>query len=110
MPVSIPLFNLPVYREEVTLDNVSYILDFIWNERTEQWALNLLQSDETPIAEGIKLVLEYELFDVFKTLPNMPPGELFCVDNTGEETKITRNNLGDTVELVYVPEAEIDTI
>lgn len=111
MAVVIPVFTaLPIYRQEVTLDNTSYILDIIWNERSAQWALNILESDETPVVEGIKLVLKYQLLDVYKNLPNVPPGNLFCVDNTGEEIKVTRTNLGDTVQLVYIPESELDTI
>lgn len=107
MPLSIPLFDLANYRQEVTLDDVSYILDFKWNGRAEQWSLSILQSDETPILEGLKLVLNYELLDQFSPRENVPPGDLFCIDTTGKETAITRDNLGDTVELIYIPEAEL---
>lgn len=103
----IPFFNVNSYfREEVILDDVSYLLDFGWNERYQQWDLSILLPDETVILSGIKLVLNYQLFDTFEYLA-LPPGELYCVDTTEKETEVTRDNLGDTVQLVYIPEAEL---
>jgi len=106
MSVVIPFFNqLSNFREEIILDNISFLFDFNWNERAEQWSMAILQPDETPIMYGIKLVLGYSLFDQFEYL-GLPPGELFCVDTTDSEIEVNRNNIGDTVELVYIPEAE----
>lgn len=103
----IPFFTqFANFREEVILDNISFLFDFTFNERSGQWNLSILQTDETPIMFGIKLVLAYSLFDQFVHLA-LPPGELFCIDTTEQEIEVNRTNLGDTIELVYIPEAEV---
>jgi len=103
----IPIFNeLANFREEIILDDISFLFDFTFNERSGQWNMSILQPDETPIMYGIKLVLNYELFDQFQHL-SLPPGNLFCIDTTEGESEVNRTNFGTTVELVYIPEAEV---
>jgi len=69
--------------------------------------MSVLNPDETPIMYGIKLVLNYSLFDQFSYL-SLPPGELYCIDTTEKEIEVNRTNIGDTVELVYLTEEEVD--
>lgn len=110
MSVVIPFFNTESnFRQEIILDNESYLFDFTWNERSEQWSMSILQPDETPLIYGVKLVLAYSLLDQFEYL-DLPPGEFYCVDTTGDEIEVNRDNIGDTVELVYIPEAEVVTV
>jgi len=110
MPVTLPINNaFSNFSQELTLDGVSYRFDFTYNTRSLQWVLSISDIDLVPIVEGIKLILGYELFDQYRSYP-LPPGELYCVDTTGDEDEITRENLGPIVEIVYIPEAEVDTI
>lgn len=75
MSVVIPFFNeFSNFREEVIIQDVSYLFDFTWNERAEQWIWSILQPDETPIIYGVSLVLNYSLLDQFDYLP-LPDGD-----------------------------------
>lgn len=103
IPFSTELSN---FSQQITLDNSIFRFDFLWNSRGEQWNLSVLDVDLNPLVEGIKLVLGYPLFDQWVDR-GLPPGELFAIDTTGDEIKITRTNLGTIVELIYIPEAEL---
>jgi len=94
------------FSEQITLDNQLFRFDFLWNGRAEQWDMSVLDVNLTPLVEGIKLVLGYSLFDQWVDR-GLPPGELYAVDTTEEEIRITRTNLGTIVELIYIPEDEL---
>lgn len=108
-------FELPVqatttnFSQEMTLDDTPYTLHFLYNTFTLQWTISIIDLDEVHIIDGLKLVLNSNLFAQYPAA-GLPAGELYCIDTTENETEITRDNLGDTVQLIYVPEAEIDTI
>lgn len=107
MPTVIPFFNdVSNFREEVILDGFSYLFDFVWNEISEQWSMSILLPGEVPMVSGIFLVLGYNLLEIHQHL-NIPQGDLFCIDTTGDEVEITRLNMGDTVKLVYTPVDEL---
>ncbi len=107
MSVIIPFSpELSNFSQQITLDSQLFIFEFLWNERAEQWDMSVLDINEVPLVEGIKLVLNYSLFDQWVDR-GLPPGELYAIDTTGEEEKITRNNLGPIIVLSYIPEAEV---
>jgi len=57
-PVGIPLVpSVPFYRIGVTLNDTRYLMDVRWNVRDSAWYMDLYESDETPIAYGLKLVI-----------------------------------------------------
>lgn len=103
IPFSPALAN---FSQQITLDNQLFRFNFLWNGRAKQWDMTILDVNLTPLVEGIKLVLGYPLFDQWVDR-GLPPGELYAVDTTGEEKRITRTNLGTVVELIYVPEDEL---
>jgi len=110
MSLTLPIQNtFSNFSQEITLDGVSYRFEFTYNTRSFQWAMSIFDIDQNAIVEGIKLVLEYELLDQYRAY-NLPPGELYCIDTTDEVIEITRENFGDAVQLVYITEAEVDTI
>lgn len=108
-------FNLPIdsnfsnFSQQMDLDGVSYNLTFLYNSSSSQWTLSISDIDEIHIIDGLKLVLNSNLFSQYPSI-GLPPGELYCIDTTGKEKEVTRENLGSIIELIYVPEAEIDTI
>jgi len=110
MPSIIPFDNsFASFSEEVTLDNVPYLLTFNYNIRFDFWTVSFKTRDETAIADGIKIVLNYELIRKYPEL-GLPPGALFAIDTTGKEERVSRYNLGDTVQLYYLSEDEVDAI
>jgi len=108
-------FNLPIdttvsnFSQQMDLDGVPYNLTFLYNTSSLQWTLSISDIDDVHIVDGLKLVLNSNLFSQYPSI-GLPPGELYCIDSTGKELEINRDNLGSVVELIYVTEAEIDTI
>jgi hypothetical protein len=109
MSVDIPFFDFASFSEEITLDGLIYRFRFDWNVRKEFWTLSMLNVNLDKIISGIKLVLDYNLFDQYPGR-GLPPGQLFAVDTTDEQGKINRTNLLEEVKLVYFTEDEIDAI
>jgi len=110
MPVVIPFDNtFSNFSEEVTLEDVSYIFNFTYNGRSEQWSMSIHDIDDNHIVDGIALIMNFNLFDQYRTA-DLPPGEMYIVDTTGLEEKVTRENMGSILELVYIPEDEVDSI
>lgn len=109
MSVIIPFFNDQAsFQEEVTLDGIPYLFKFTYNNRYDFWSMDILTKDEEPIVQGLKIVLNYELISRFRYL-GVPAGELYAIDSTEKETRVNRENLGNTVQLFYVESSELET-
>lgn len=108
MSVLIPFFNDQAsFQEEVVLDEIPYVFKFTYNTRMEFWTMNILTKDLEPIVQGIKIVLSYELISRFAN-PDLPQGQLYALDSGITETEVTRDNLGNIIQLVYVEADEVD--
>lgn len=97
------------FSEEVTLDDVTYHLEFMYNERRERWTMSVFDLSGNAIVTGISLVLGYSLLDQFPG-HGLPPGEMYIIDTTEKEVKPDRDNMGKILDLVYIPEADVDTV
>lgn len=109
MPVEIPFRDLPSWIEEVTLDNVPYILKFVWNSRGSYWTIGFYNLEQNPLILGIKMIIAYELISRYPDR-DLPPGELYVVDPTLNYEKPGRNDFtGDQprLSLLYIEEDEI---
>lgn len=60
--LDIELATDPDYQFIVPLEGVSYLLRLYYNERLEQWVIDLLTSGDDPIVLGAGIVPEYPLF------------------------------------------------
>lgn len=110
MPLTIPFSNqFANFSEEVTLDGVSYRLEFKYNSRSGQWTLSILDIDGVALVSGIPLVLNFNLFEQYPDR-GLPPGEFYVVDTTDKEVAVDRDNMGVILNLIYIPEAEVDSI
>lgn len=49
--------SVPNYEFTTTLNNVPYVCAVRWNSRDSAWFMDLLNTDDTPIVQGMKLVL-----------------------------------------------------
>lgn len=68
--------GVPYYSQRTALDGRDYTLRFAWNERDGRWSLDLLESDETPIIQGMKLVTKAPLLRAYHADARVPVGEL----------------------------------
>ena len=58
---SLPLYSDASYQYGVSLESNSYVLVFNYNERCKLYFLSLLESDLTPIVQGIALTPSYPI-------------------------------------------------
>ena len=95
------------YRLQMPLNDNVYLLDIHWNSRDEAWYFDLLESDETPIALNLKVVLgiplgrrsNHEFFDNHK---------LVVIDSSGAGIDATYDDLNTRIYVfVETPETAI---
>lgn len=97
------------FKLNVTLENVSYTLEFRWNERDSFWYMSVLNSDATLIyLAGHRLVADWGIGR--SHVDRTPPGLFVLRDTarpigTGEEAGF--DDFGNRHQLYYVPFADI---
>ena len=81
---TLPLYSDPSYTYEVELSGSYYNLEFMWNDRSSTWCLNINNYDESPIVTGIRLIPMINLLSTYKN-PALPDGKLafFNVSDQG---------------------------
>lgn len=83
--VPLPLFKESNYLYTVPLERVSYQLKFYYNERMEQWIMDLLYADGVPIVLGQALIANYPLFSEYV----IEPTGFFFLEPIGENKNQT---------------------
>lgn len=106
MSVIIPFRDLPAFRETVPIDGVLYVLEFQYNTRADFWTMAVYSKDGAPLLTGIKVVIDYELVQRYGSR-GLPFGNLYAIDVTGISNRIGRRELPDSIDLVYMTEAEV---
>lgn len=110
MPIDIPFINkFSNFSEEVVLEDTTYTLDFIYNNRNGQWSMSIIDINLIPLVQGVPLITLFSLFDQYPN-EDLPGGVFFVIDTTDKEEKVTRDNIGSILSLTYIPEDELDTI
>ncbi len=107
MSVVIPFKDLPSFTESIVLDNIPLNFKFVWNGRDDAWYMNIFDSINDPILEGIKIVNGWELISNYTDI-RLPLGALLVVSLRDDEEVIGRNDMVDNYKLVYLTEAELD--
>lgn len=108
MPLEIPLRgDLPFFDLQVPLDDVTYTLEFRWNERASSWFYSI--SDETgeiPYHEGLRVVVTWA--QVAYSADRHPAGILVFIDTESFSRDIERmEELGGRVKLWYYTVEEL---
>lgn len=57
----LPLFSDLRYRYGATLQGVSWQFTFYWNERINQWHMDIRREDQTALVLGIAMVPQYPM-------------------------------------------------
>lgn len=101
------LLNIPIdptqpdHQFTIELEKVVYTLRFQLNSRTNQWIMSILTEDETVLVDSIAIVANSGLIDQYGN-QNLPPGEFYCLDMTGQNEEPTTESLGVTHLLIYM--------
>jgi len=67
--IAMPLFGDSYYTYSIAFQGLSYILEFIYNERAKLYFINLLDADNNPIVMGEALVPNYPVFLDYAIFP-----------------------------------------
>ena len=109
--IQLPTTEYPCYTMEFNLDGVTYIFKFNWNTRGEFWTLSIYDTNKAVIIEGIKFVLNYNVFADYKHL-GIPQGDLYIVDLTNNMSKIKYEDFTNErqLALIYREIADLVTV
>ena len=110
MPQDIPFSpSIPFYTLQTTLGEIDYIFVVRWNTRGNAWYFDLLEEDETPITNGLKVVLG-ALIGAENPNDNRLAGALVATDLTDEGVEPGFDDLGDRVRVYFYPIEEINAL
>lgn len=93
--------DLEDFEEQVELDGTLFILRFRWNAREGAWFLDVLDSAETPLVMGRRLVADGVLLARARHLQGVPAGELMPYDTEQRQEDPAFDDLGTRVLLAY---------
>ena len=83
--LQIPFSGEPSFKESVTLEGITYVLRFDWNDQDGYWRMSIMDAQENPLVMGIKMVIFYPLTSQYKAY-SIPPG-MFCVIDANPATR-----------------------
>lgn len=108
--IKIPFKSLPAFREEILLDNVPYVFEFVFNSRGDFWVLDIYTVDGVLLISGIKIVINYELISQY-TDRGLPKGQLYAVRENQSMDRISQLEFEqDKLFLIYIGEEELATV
>ncbi len=105
-------FRLPTFAADrdhkynIQLDGETFTLEFHLNARADRWNMTVLDVENVPVRNGVRLVTGIDLLQRV-ALETKPTGELTVVDSTGNETEPTETTLGEECQLRYIEEADL---
>lgn len=91
--------DVKAYNFTIELDSFLYTLRFRFNDRSGLWSMDIADSIDGDILNGVSLLTNIDLIDVNKTL--LPPGRFILIDETGEDRNPGENDLGNDIKLLY---------
>jgi hypothetical protein len=98
----LPTWEAPQHYEYQTdLEGKIYTLNFYWNQRAGAWFLSVSDLDGNRLVAGRKVLLNTPILGR-AIRPDGPPGLLYAVDTSGEDTEPGQTDFGGRVRLVYV--------
>lgn len=100
---AIPTGADPFYAQTTTLEGVTYLLTFAYNERCDCWYLSIATEEGDDIYDGMKLVCGWPLLHKCADT-RAPAGELICWSNSLDQSPARLNDLvdGGRCQLLYI--------
>lgn len=107
MPQIIPFVpSEPHYRFSTVVDGIPCIFEVRWNSRDEAWYFDILNTEEQPIASGVKIVLGVHLGRRYSH-PLFNNGVFVATDTSGQSRDATLDDLGTRVQVRHYTNFEI---
>lgn len=101
--VNIPLLPDTYYDLSISLEGNSYVIEMVYNERSQLYYMNLYNNNLDPIVLGQALIPEYPIF-IDYALPNLS-GYFYLINNSSlisEPYKTYPENISKYYSFVYV--------
>lgn len=99
-------FSEPYWEQNIVLDNVPYYLHANFNVRDDSWYIDLFTNDNNALIYGKKLILNIDLLNnVYNE--SKPAGYLMVVPINDVAEEITRDNMGDEIQIIYISQNEV---
>lgn len=97
------------YSQRMTLDGVSYTLDFAWNGREGAWYVSILDAVGAPLLLSRKLATGSPLLKHYRFIEGLPAGELVAADYSNSIPYAGYSELGPGrgVKLLYFEAATL---
>jgi hypothetical protein len=107
------LAGAPNQEMQVQLDGVEFTLRFVWQDRDENWYLDVSDAAGNPIWMGQRIATGAPL--LFQCVnPNRPLGELVAIDSLDEDKDpelddfgLDQNGEEQRIQLIYLDAAEV---
>jgi len=88
------------YKFLIQLDGQRFTLFLKFNYRLALWIMHVMDANETPIVQGVPLLVGINLLFRFKQ-ETLPLGDLFVVNLEDGTTEPDKNNIGKTTLMIY---------
>lgn len=88
------------FRFQTELFGVRYFITFRWNPRDLSWAFDMDDANGSPIVEGMRAILSFDLLAQVKDY-RKPPGFLMLIDTSEQWKPPGADDLGTRVKLTY---------
>ena len=88
------------FTQPITLQGISYVLEFQYNAREQRWFMDVLDVSEQPIVRGIMLCINRNLNGQYGSYV-FPAGMFFCRDSTGENKEPTLGSFSLNHKLLF---------
>lgn len=110
--VIIPIFNNTSsrFKQNINLDGTIYNLYIYWNDRTEQWFLDIRDNEEEPILTGRLLSPNFPTLRQYVSYEGLPEGEFVLIDIKDDLTDpdVTFDTINVRYQLVFFTNQEIE--
>lgn len=103
LEVNLPLYNEPDYQYQISLEDNSYTLRFIYNGTMKLYTLSIYDVDQNPVCCGVGLVPNYPIIGNY-SLPNLTGFFLMTAKSKtqSEFYKLYPNKLASYYTLSYI--------
>lgn len=109
--VALPILNdgTPHYEFECELEGVTYSFDLAWNDRDGAWYMQIGDGNQNLLCGSLRVVLG-KFFTIRYRNAALFPGQLLCVDTSGQNTDPGLLDLGARVQIWYYDSASVASL
>lgn len=98
-------FSDPAWSQQVVLGERTFIVKGRYNTRDESWYCDVIDSNEIPVVVGRRVTIGTDILEGV-VAENAPNGSIIVTAVIEGVEEITRDNMGESVQLIFAEEDE----